>query len=1006
MERKYVIPWIGTRITIGDTPYQAEPLIYNGREQTLILQNFDDTAMIITGNAGINADEYVATATPDGNHQWEDGTTTPREIRWRIVKKQVAVPKISNITFPYKKGVTRSPDIEPYNTLEIRASGIAAEKAGTHKVTFALINPENTELADDSAEPLSERAVAENTGDRSRLWYITKTVVNEPKVTVEILYYVKGVKQGPTIEIFDTNLISMYDNEKINAGKYELKFSLTDRENYEWNTTGNSEDRKFPWSIERQQIAMPVISDTTLTFKKNTVQSPSIGEYDTNAIIITGASGTMAGTHTMLLKLTDTSNTEWTDSTVIDKAVEWYIITNQVHVPEVTDRNKTFQVESLRTDGKFVGKMWSPTIEIFDTDTITATGYTASDVGTHTVTFKLNYPNGMEWEGGDNTDKHEDWYIAKQRIAIPRVTDTSKVYQRGIWQSSTITNFDADYMTKSGDSGTFCSDYTVVFSLKDANNTEWENGSIDAKRFDWKIVKAQVEVSNVTNTEVAYVRNTLREPSIEEFDTDIIKVAGHLASEAGTHEVVFSLNDKQNYSWTDTSISDKKVPWKMTCDQVDIPDVANTHLEYNGEWRQPRIGTYDASLISVKLDSQSDVGNYAVTFSLKSNNYQWTDSTTADKSVPWDIYKLKLPKPYAEQTEFPYSDKESALEVRNYVEKYMAETGTTSAQKTGSYTATYTLDSTKNTCWCDNTVAPVNIPWRIGAKLIPKPYASGTTIFIFEKDKYWEIDVKNYDEEYMVESGTKRETEVGNYSVKYTLKDTDSTKWCDTTVIPVTIPWTIQSKALDEEEFYQRQPYPIYNGSTHEADIVNYDSKLHALTGATTGVNAGSYTATVSPQEGYTWVNSGVEGKKVPWVILPATVDVPKVTDREKVYTGSVMSPTITYANERDKSLINVVGDKKTAVGDYSVEFTLKDTKNYKFGAGETSVPWKITKMKVPRPKVADIELIYNGEAQSPTITINSDYKNLIKVEGNKATDAGNYELKFTLLNSNMEWGD
>ena len=64
-------------------PTAKTGLVYNTNSQTGVPTG---TGYTITGNTGINAGNYSATATPTANYQWSDGTPTAISIPWTISK--------------------------------------------------------------------------------------------------------------------------------------------------------------------------------------------------------------------------------------------------------------------------------------------------------------------------------------------------------------------------------------------------------------------------------------------------------------------------------------------------------------------------------------------------------------------------------------------------------------------------------------------------------------------------------------------------------------------------------------------------------------------------------------------------------------------------------------------------------------------------------------------------------------------------------------------------------
>ena len=64
------------------------------------------------------------------------------------------------------------------------------------------------------------------------------------------------------------------------------------------------------------------------------------------------------------------------------------------------------------------------------------------------------------------------------------------------------------------------------------------------------------------------------------------------------------------------------------------------------------------------------------------------------------------------------------------------------------------------------------------------------------------------------------------------------------------------------------------------------------LGGVTTGTDAGSYQATFTPKEGYTWGDETSEAKTVTWTIGRATITTPPSQSGTLAYTGSAQSPS------------------------------------------------------------------------------------------------------------------
>ena len=110
------------KILRAEIPEAQEPsavtgLVYNGAGQAGVTYvanaGYTMSGNLTATNAG---DNYTATATPDGNHKWADGTTTPKTLDWRIDKKSVTLPN-HTISLRYSNTAEQTFTAEQLKTL-------------------------------------------------------------------------------------------------------------------------------------------------------------------------------------------------------------------------------------------------------------------------------------------------------------------------------------------------------------------------------------------------------------------------------------------------------------------------------------------------------------------------------------------------------------------------------------------------------------------------------------------------------------------------------------------------------------------------------------------------------------------------------------------------------------------------------------------------------------------------------------------------------------------------
>ena len=179
-----------------------------------------------------------------------------------------------------------------------------------------------------------------------------------------------------------------------------------------------------------------------------------------------------------------------------------------------------------------------------------------------------------------------------------------------------------------------------------------------------------------------------------------------------------------------------------------------------------------------------------------------------------------------------------------------------------------------------------------------------------------------------------------------------------------------------------------YNGSTQSPTWKGYDSSMMTIGGVTSGINAGTYTATFTPIGKYVWTDGTQEAKSVSWTIGRAAVkNVPAQTG-SVTYNGSAQSPS--WSNYNSSQLTIGGTSSATNAGSYSATFT--PTSNYKWSDGTTtakSASWTIGKatgsitlsassLSLTYPKTSGTITV--TRPGSGTVTASSDNTNIATV--------------------------
>ena len=194
-----------------------------------------------------------------------------------------------------------------------------------------------------------------------------------------------------------------------------------------------------------------------------------------------------------------------------------------------------------------------------------------------------------------------------------------------------------------------------------------------------------------------------------------------------------------------------------------------------------------------------------------------------------------------------------------------------------------------------------------------------------------------------------------------------------------------------------------YTGSAQSPSWNNYNPDVMTLGGTTSGTNAGSYNATFTPKEGYTWSDGTNEAKTVTWSIGRASITTVPSQSGSLTYTGSAQSPAWSGYDSGKLTLGGTTSG--TNAGSYNATFTPKA--NYQWTDGTTgakTVAWSIGRASISTVPSQSGSLTYTGSAQSPTWS-NYDSGKLTLGGTTSGTNAGSYSATFT-PKANYQWSD
>lgn len=541
----------------------------------------------------------------------------------------------------------------------------------------------------------------------------------------------------------------------------------------------------------------------------------------------------------------------------------------------------------------FNGGTQYPTWINFDSAKLQIGGTTsASGAGSYVATFT---PKDLYmWSDTLNQETRQvSWKIDALTLAKPTAGVTSFTFNNSA-QGINVSNFDSTYINQTGTtSSTNAGDFSAVYSLKNTTNTKWSDNSTGNVTISWSIAPLKLTKPSASNKSFDYDGNS-HAPTVSNYNSTYMNRTGTTsASEVGNYSISFSLKNTNNTKWSDNSTGTVTISWAIN--QSELTEEQSSgfaqsgSLTYNGNVQTPTITNYNSKYHTLTSEtSATNAGTYTLYVAPK-GSMTWADGSTTPKKVTWKIDKLKIDKPAAASTVFPYNGNTYKLEISNYNSAYMTKTGDESASAVGSYKLTFSLNS-DNIVWSDNKTADVVINWTIGTLTLPKPTAS-TTAFGYTGELK-ELPVQNYDASYMTLEGTIAETDAGSYSAKFILKDKTNMKWSGNSTADVTISWKINKKKLtaaqstlsiDTSTTYT---YGLSTGRVHATGVYDgfalmqgVDLSIHDISedSVLNAYDAGTYTIKITPKNNYTWSNGGTTAKTFTWKVNKYLVPKPTV---------------------------------------------------------------------------------------------------------------------------------
>ena len=376
--------------------------------------------------------------------------------------------------------------------------------------------------------------------------------------------------------------------------------------------------------------------------------------------------------------------------------------------------------------------------------------------------------------------------------------------------------------------------------------------------------------------------------------------------DAGSYTAIATPDE--NHAWSDGTTVAKSITWTMSAKEVAVT-WGTTIFTYNGSAQGPTASAESGvtgETINVTRTTGTNAGSYTSTASIssvtggraKAGNYKLIGATKA-----FTINRAATAT--AAAVNKTYNGESQTGVTGNYV----SWGGTTAGIDAGSYTATATPN--ENYAWSDGTTAIKSITWTMSAKEVAVTWGT-TTTFIYNGvaqgptasaesgvtgetiniTRTTGTNAGSYTSTASISSVTGGRAKAGNYKL------TENTK-----AFIINRATTATAAVADK----------TYNGESPTGVTGNYVS----WGGTTAGIDAGSYTATATPDENHAWSDGTTAAKNITWTMSAKEVAVTWETITF-TYNGAAQGPTATAESGVTGETINITRTTGTNAGSYT----------------------------------------------------------------------------------------
>lgn len=283
-------------------------------------------------------------------------------------------------------------------------------------------------------------------GDKNTYFYIKiiKKNIEKPTGSNEEMTY-NGHLHTYNISGFDSNLMTVENNKFVDAGKYTATVSLKDTNNYVW-ADGTNTPIIFDWSVSKLKLDKPaIVGEYTYSGSELTANLNFNGLAD-SMFEVSNNKKVNASTYDVAVKLNNTTNYEWKDTSEDTVTVSWTINPKKVlnnELPSIVGEDASTPLPTYQYTGTPIKAVLS---EKFNGTFMSVEDDTQTEMGKHKLKIRLD----SNHEFADETLKAQgylelEWEIVEPVAVIETVNLSS--YSNSSWVGTHNTLMDSNVKT-------------------------------------------------------------------------------------------------------------------------------------------------------------------------------------------------------------------------------------------------------------------------------------------------------------------------------------------------------------------------------------------------------------------------------------------------------------------------------------------------------------------------------------------------------------------------------